>query len=724
MKIIAFKHQSLRFRCLIRKSYAAFISLHRSVSIGQLRCVVCNLALKKHLPAAALSVTVQTLPEDRLLGEETEGRAMNSSGRLVLNILLLLVFLIASTCLKLQASDQADSIWVFDLDSVGITASSPLSFPTHRRSAYSIGHLQTARFPAQDLNDILSAIPGLDLRQRGQQGVQADLSMRGGSFDQVLVLLNGINISDPQTGHYNLDLPVDLAIIERIDVLQGSSLSLSGSPAFSGAINIITGHSGLNRLRVDLGLGQYGWDQHSLHLQRELKQWHLNASWSHARSSGYTNNTDYDKHNLFVQLRAPDLNTGNWNLQLGFQQKEYGAKQFYSLLYPDQFEATQTLLSSLTWHKLISNYQASAAAYFRLHSDRFELFRQMKEAPAWYDSHNYHLSDVSGLDLKMTHYANIGKSMLGLHMRNEHILSTVLGQDMEQSRRSAFLPDSIAYTNAAGRLGLMVFVEQEFVGPHYTSSLGLSVNKYTGYKARICAEAAFAYLFSASSRLYFNAQRSLRYPSFTDLYYQSPLQVGQPELTPETAYSAEAGFAFSGPKLQAGMSVFGRLGNNIIDWVKLPDEELWRSMNHTKVNAAGIEVYLSWKPTKYIRLFENSYAYTLLDKEAGNFMSKYVLDYLKHKFNTRLEHAIYKNFAASWHFSAQGRVGTYEDTEGNLQYYRPFWLLDGRLFWSKNEWTLYLEAGNLFNTNYYDYGGILQAGRWLRAGVRIQIDYD
>jgi iron complex outermembrane receptor protein len=147
-------------------------------------------------------------------------------------------------------------------------------------------------------------------------------------------------------------------------------------------------------------------------------------------------------------------------------------------------------------------------------------------------------------------------------------------------------------------------------------------------------------------------------------------------------------------------------------------------MNHSRVNAAGAEALISWKPQKHLRLLESSYTFTILNKESGELMSKYALDYLKHKFNTRLEHSIYKDFAASWHFSAQQRMGTYNDPEGNLQHYRPFCLLDGRLFWSRKELTLYLEAGNLFNTSYYDYGGILQPGRWLRAGIRIQLDRD
>lgn len=689
MNKVPFRHQILRFRRFIHKSYAVFNSLNKSVSIGKLSAAVCDLALKKSKNAGLLALLFTGI-----------------------------------VSFSLQASDPEDPDWTVDLDSAGITATPPLSFPAHQRAVYSVGHSQIAHFPAQHFNELLDALPGLDLRQRGQQGVQADLSMRGGSFDQVLVLLNGINITDPQTGHYNLDLPVDLAAIERIDVLQGSSLSLSGSPAFSGAVNIVTGYSGKNKLSVDLGAGQYGWDRRSLQIQQKLKLWYLNASWSQVRSSGYIKNTDFDKQNLFVQLQAPSLPSGNWNIQLGLQQKEYGANKFYSLLYPDQFEATQTLLSSLTWNKLLNRYKASASAYFRLHSDRFELFRQTTAAPAWYRSHNHHLSDVSGLDLNLSRYGPAGKSMIGFNIRNEHILSTVLGQPLEKSRRSAFLPDSVVYTNSAGRLGLTLFAEQQFNGPNFNSSLGLSVNKYAGYGARICAEAAFAYLFSDRSRLFVNAQRSLRYPSFTDLYYKSPVQVSNPNLKPETAYSAETGFSYNEQRLQAGISLFGRLGSNIIDWVKQAGEEVWHSMNHSRVNAAGAEALISWKPQKHLRLLESSYTFTILNKESGELMSKYALDYLKHKFNTRLEHSIYKDFAASWHFSAQQRMGTYNDPEGNLQHYRPFCLLDGRLFWSRKELTLYLEAGNLFNTSYYDYGGILQPGRWLRAGIRIQLDRD
>lgn len=173
------RHQILRFRRFIHKSYAAFNSLHKSVSIGKLSAGLCDLALKKNSSAGLLAVLLTSL-----------------------------------LSFGLQASDTEDPALALDLDSVRITATPPLSFPAHQRAVYSIGHLQTTHFPAQHFNEVLDALPGLDLRQRGQQGVQADLSMRGGSFDQVLVLLNGINITDPQTGHYNLAVDHNLLLMD------------------------------------------------------------------------------------------------------------------------------------------------------------------------------------------------------------------------------------------------------------------------------------------------------------------------------------------------------------------------------------------------------------------------------------------------------------------------------------------------------------------------------
>ena len=67
-----------------------------------------------------------------------------------------------------------------------------------------------AQAPVQSINDLLKYAVGVDVRQRGPIGAQTDISIRGGTSEQIIILLNGINICDPQTGHNVMDLPIDL----------------------------------------------------------------------------------------------------------------------------------------------------------------------------------------------------------------------------------------------------------------------------------------------------------------------------------------------------------------------------------------------------------------------------------------------------------------------------------------------------------------------------------
>ena len=108
------------------------------------------------------------------------------------------------------------------------------------------------------VNDVLKLAVGIDVRQRGGFGLQTDISIDGGTFDQITLLVNGISINNPQTGHNAADFPLNLADIERIEILEGAASRLFGSQAFSGAINIIT-HTGGDKLRLALSSGSYGY---------------------------------------------------------------------------------------------------------------------------------------------------------------------------------------------------------------------------------------------------------------------------------------------------------------------------------------------------------------------------------------------------------------------------------------------------------------------------------
>src|SRR5882672_2107180 len=112
--------------------------------------------------------------------------------------------------------------------------------------------------------DYLHLDPSVDLKERGSEGVQADLSIRGAGFEQSLVLLNGLRINDAQSGHHNMDIPIPLEAVSRIEVLHGAGSTLYGADALGGAVNFITAWPGATEVRARFGVGSFGFNQQRL----------------------------------------------------------------------------------------------------------------------------------------------------------------------------------------------------------------------------------------------------------------------------------------------------------------------------------------------------------------------------------------------------------------------------------------------------------------------------
>ena len=610
-----------------------------------------------------------------------------------------------------------------DINELQVTAQKSQIASDNLRIISTISSEMIKKAPVANINELLEQLPGIDIRQRGGNGVQADLSMRGGTFDQVMILLNGVNITDTQTGHHNLDLPIDLDAIERIELLQGTSMQQFGLSAFSGAINIIT-KSGAEGYQVESALsgGMNGLQNAAVNGNWSNEKWSVMASLSDNSSDGYMANTDYDYSNAFVQTTFADSVAGNFDFQIGGQLKEFGANGFYSLKYPNQFEATKTLFTSLRWQKQINRWGVEASTFYRTHYDRFELIRAMEDAPSWYKNHNYHVTHTTGGNFK-THYASkIGKTSAGVEVRNERIRSNVLGDALENQSSVPFTQDSILFKNGKNRMNLNYFAEQAFYKGNWAASLGVSgnYNNMFGHNGSIGANVA--YQFATQGNIYLNVNRSLRLPTFTDLYYKSATQIANPNLKPETAWNGELGARWQKNGFAAQGSAFYRIGENIIDWVKAPADEKWKSMNHTRIDAMGGELTASYTYGTWLHKLSATYSFVHLEKSTtDNLLSKYALDYLKHKFTVQLNHRIYRGFGANWTLNMQDRNGQFEDIDGKLRTYEPFALLDGRIYWKNEHLTIYVEASNITDRLYYDYGGIMQPGIWAKGGVKVKL---
>ena len=122
-----------------------------------------------------------------------------------------------STDVSKVSADSAMQTKTYELDEVQVTASrAPLTLSQQARMVTVLGREDIAAAPVQSVNDLLKYAVGVDVRQRGPLGAQTDVGIRGGNYEQVTILLNGININDPQTGHNAFDFPVDLSGIECI----------------------------------------------------------------------------------------------------------------------------------------------------------------------------------------------------------------------------------------------------------------------------------------------------------------------------------------------------------------------------------------------------------------------------------------------------------------------------------------------------------------------------
>lgn len=605
----------------------------------------------------------------------------------------------------------------------------------------SFSQKEIERVPVHSLSDILEQLQGVDIRQRGPSGSQADISYRGGNFDQTLVLLNGINFTDPQTGHYNLNLPISPEIIKKIELFDNSTSFIFGTAPFSGLINIITKPDTGNHLALNLSAGMYGSLSAgaALNLQTGKVSHLLSADYN--RSDGYIHNTDFDLRNAFYQLNG-NFKHGELEFQVGYNDKKYGANSFYSLRYPNQYEMTKTFLTSVKW-KHNGRIKWSPSIYYRNNRDRFEL---IKGQPI--QKNNYHRSQVMGGNFMLSFLTKAGQTSFSANIRAEDIVSTSLGKQLTNPIASSI--DSINYSFRDTRFDLGLAASQQYKYKGLTADISLLLQYLPNNqnKVYLLPGGYVAYQFknqhhpknTFQEKLYISATTATRNPTFTDLYYKTGDIIGNNELLPEKAFTMELGFDFNIKKREqksayfnAKAAIFHRRGKNMIDYIKLDTEDLWHSVNHTKINFTGIELLAEYKPKNqfgnhfFISNISLQYAYTYSNTESDGYQSRYVLDHLVHSLSLRLSHHIIRNLEVDYAFSYNQRKGEYTSykqvSSGAVVPYPAYCLLDIRIHYTFRNINFYVEASNVLNQTYFDLGDLVQPGIWVKGGIKAKIGW-
>ena len=657
-----------------------------------------------------------------------------------IGVLLAVYTTVAEPEQLLAQTDSSKVSMEYNLDEVEVSAQrAPVAFSQVARIVSVIGREEIEAAPVQSLQELLEYALSVDVRQRGVHGVQADISVRGGSFDQTLILLNGINISDPQTGHHSLNLPVSFKSIQRIEILEGPAARVFGPNAFSGAINIITSSEEGSGLKVDVAGGQHKLADVNVSGNLQSANWNQFIAFNRMSSDGYIDNTDFKTWNGFYQT---SLNTqpGKLDFQIGRTHKSFGANSFYTATYPNQFEETKTTFASLKF-ETGTKIHLTPSIYWRRHQDRFELYREdgyyeLKDdgyrvmgndtVPMWYKGHNYHITDVFGSNLNAWVESSLGKTAFGAEIRSENVWSNVLGEALTTPIEVPGESDKF-FTKSYSRTTISYFAEHSIYLNKLSVSAGAMTNWISdlGFGWNIYPGMDVAYVFTNNVKLYASANSSLRMPTFTDLFYNGPTNIGNPDLKPEKSTTIEGGLKLSFKGFSGRAGAYHRRGKDLIDWIRENETDKWQTKNLTSINTTGIELSgqffpeIIWNKPVFITKLGINYSYSEQDKSESDVFSYYVLDNLKQKLDLELNHKIWKKLKGSWRVSYQDRNGKRTTTES----YEPFWLVNARLMWKSPSTEIYILAANVFDTQYYDFGTLLQPGRWISVGISHQLKY-
>lgn len=531
---------------------------------------------------------------------------------------------------------------------------------------------QLQNLPLRDWADILRLLAGTGLARRGVFGIQADVSLAGAPFEGVLVLVNGVPVNDPQTGHFHLDVPLPLEAIERVEILTGTASPVFGSAAVGGVVAITTKKSATAQLRFGLG-------DHSL--STGSAQVSLGAHWSlfaaRAESRGFR--VDSDFHSGRLALTGLQ-NLGSWQLTttLAAGGNQFGAWTFYSGRFPHQRERTGVGLFTLQARRPVGTAnQVTVTLGARQHRDVYLLD---KTRPFWY--RNRH----------RTRQFSLATSLQG----ERGSLTWVVGLDGERQ----LLSSSRLGLHDRNRFGL--FAEAVTSSGAWTFHFQSRHDWYPN-EARFTPGLAAGYLWASGVRLAVNATGAFRLPSFTELYYDSPASVGNPALAPEKAWTGEVLLAYPWKGGMWQLGVLRRWARDLVDWVR-SETGVFVAQNYARAETTGATVDVTW------------------DRNWGTWRTS--VAYLASNIDVDPRRSAYALTHPRWEVSLAGAlpfargvltpIFSYRKPQGRggfvLTDLAARWPLEGPM---KLEINLY----NLTNRRYEEVPGVVQPGRWWTLGL-------
>lgn len=539
--------------------------------------------------------------------------------------------------------------------------------------------------------DLLQQVTGIDIRRRGVPGTQADLYIRGGGFDQTLLLIDGMKMDDIQTGHHTLNLLLPIQLIERIEIIKGPASRIFGQNAFNGAINIVTKalpKIDKNRFEILVSNPTFGsFKQFGFLINSRLSlkdKFNSQLTFSRSKSDGYRYNTDYTNDFFFFKSeiktqKNPIIITS------GFTEKKFGANGFYaSPSAIDQYEETQSSFFGVSTLLGSEKFLVRPKLYWRRGQDEYIYIRNN---PSVY--RNLHITNKIYLDFSFSKLFDSSRLNFGIDLSNSSISSNNLG---DHNRFTTSLYADYTFKTKDNKLSF---------------SPGLSISNFSDMSTHFFPGIDIGFDVNEKINLYANYGKTYRIPTYTDLYYSDRNTIGNPNLNPEHAITNEIGIKYSNESIGVSSSFFSRKSSNIIDYVKQSEQDKWEAMNIRNLDTNGFDFNFLYKISLhnslrlgYTYLFDKSYVSEV------NY-SRYAINSLRHQLNTRLA----LKYSNKITHTLINRFGERSNKVSHIVY-------DSNLKYqlSKNSY-FFINVNNIFNEEYYETNLVPMPGRNFLIGV-------
>lgn len=644
---------------------------------------------------------------------------------------LLLLFVLALTTSPIFAQITAE------LDSIEVTTTRiPTSIKKSGKSVSILTQDDLQVMPVSSVDELLQSLPGVNLNSRNAFGVQADIGMRGSTFAQVLVMVDGIRINDPLTAHFNNNIPVSMSEIERIEIVRGPAATSFGADAVGGIIHIKTktyvNNSGTGR-QLDTS-GEIGYGENALFLAdagfySQVDKLQISGGIKTSISDGETfQNPNFGQvesadslYRNYFDLQTYTLSAAyqfnqKWRLysRVGYDNRDFSSKYFYTAsTFDESYEKTDSWWTQLALDRTSDKHQTNLNLGYKTGSDYY-VFNP--DSPA-----NEHSSGQFAFSLN--HQMNLNP---GLQLS---FGTQALHRSIESTDRGDHKTSSIGFYSIISKQ-----LTENLIG---TASVRLEHDEKFG--TEFLPQISLAYpLENITFRSSFG--KAIRAGDFTEKYVSTQSEsvspgrnLGNPDLKAETSYTLDFGvdvYPISG--LTVSNTVFYRTSDNLIDYTVTnsnsipnndnlqPDADYYYATNVSDSQTFGIESLIG----KYFALSGNhffhpeiNYTYLHTTNAAGE-VSKYIANHPKHDLSFTLSYqGNYFGITSASHLIKRN-AETISAINGRVKsdYFLSHLKLEVMPF-TNNRLSLYMKIHNLFDTDYQEILGAQMPGRWTMGGI-------